>query len=323
MHRRDCPVCGADSRAPLEMVEFDEQHRYYAPANPARQRALTSAAEASAASYAMWRCGQCELEWANPMRAPNGEWYALAYSNLDLYPGARWEFDEVLGTCAPDEVVFDIGCGGGAFLKRCSERGIRGKGADFAADPVQQCVAQGLDVRQVNLDGEPRDRAEGDATVVTAFQVLEHLSDPARLFEFAGAVCAPHAALWVAIPSHRRPSRLFNKRDFLDQPPHHLTRWSDKSLAAIGQRCGWTLEEIRFEPLPLPAALWWISTHTGLYRQWFSGYAAQAGATERVVRWLQYPAALALRNTRYKAMTGFSMMGRFRRTSAQCMKASA
>ena len=317
MHPRDCPACGVVRSSALETVDLDEQHGFYAPGNSSVQQALTAAARQSAPGYAMWRCAVCNLEWADPMRAPSDGWYALAYETLDLYPGTRWEFEHVLAACSRRDTVFDIGCGSGSFLKLCWNAGICGQGADFAAEPVRKCVQAGLNVRQVNVDWDPSKFAGSNATVVTAFQVLEHLGEPARLFELASTVSAREGTLWVAVPSHRRPSRLFNERDYLDQPPHHLTRWSEESLAALGERCGWQLEELAFEPLPLSSALWWISTENGLYKRLLNGKARGASAVERMVRWMNYPAALALRGTRYRAMTGFSMLGRFRRSPAK------
>lgn len=314
MHRKSCPACGVVRGTALEIVDLNEQHELYAPRDPSQQQALTEAARQAASGYAMWRCGGCDLEWADPMRAPGDSWYALAYESLDLYPGTRWEFEHVLGTCSRGDTVFDIGCGSGSFLKLCSAAGLASRGADFAAEPVRRCLQQGLDVRQVNVDWDTRQFAGAGAKVITAFQVLEHLSEPGQLFDFASAVSTPDGVLWVAVPSNRRPSRLFNERDYLDQPPHHLTRWSDKSLAALGESRGWALEKLVFEPLPLPTALWWISTENSLYKRLLNGKARRASAAERVVRWLNYPAALALRGTRYRGMTGFSMLGRFRRS---------
>lgn len=313
MHRRNCPACGVVGGAALETIDLEEQHVLYAPRNMPRQQALTAAAKESAPGYAMWRCGGCELEWSDPMRAPGGKWYGLAYEALDLYPRTRWEFERVISASPRAATVFDIGCGNGAFLKRCASVGIASRGVDFSAEAVHQCVRDGLDVSRVDVGLDLSSFAGVNATVITAFQVLEHLSDPASLFECARAVSAEQAVLWVAVPSNRRPERIFNERDYLDQPPHHLTRWSRKSLAALGEKCGWTLEEVLFEPITLSAALWWISTGNGTYKRLLGRRARAASSAERMVRWIHYPAAFALRQTRYRSMSGFSMLGRFRR----------
>jgi hypothetical protein len=40
---------------------------------------LTRFARQSSDGYEMRRCQECGLEWASPMKAPNADWYELAY----------------------------------------------------------------------------------------------------------------------------------------------------------------------------------------------------------------------------------------------------
>jgi len=250
------------------------------------------------------------------MRAPDFEWYDLAYSTLSLYPGSRWEFDVVTAQCRTSDRVFDIGCGDGAFLQQCRQKGLHATGADFASGPVNTCRRQGLEVELIDLQGgSPRGQVP-DATVVTAFQVLEHLADPGHLFEFAASVSTADAGLWVAIPSDRRPSRVLGERDYLDQPPHHLTRWNADALRSVGDRHGWLLDSVCYEPLPRSTALWWIATRSDAYKRAVGGAAGQRRSTERLVRWAQYPAAWFRRATRFRDVAGFSMLGRFRKRPA-------
>ena len=90
--------------------------------------------------------------------------------------------------------------------------------------------------------------------------MLEHLDDPVRIFEYAGKTATKDTVLWIAVPSHFRPSRTFGLTDFLDQPPHHMTRWNKKSLKEIGRRANWSLDEIYYEPISMKASCWWITT---------------------------------------------------------------
>jgi SAM-dependent methyltransferase len=307
-----CPVCDSVTSTALEAIDLVTQHESYAPRDRARQQLLGKAAQAIAPRYLMRRCAHCGLEWADPMQAPSEEWYRLAYSSLDLYPQARWEFDYVLKCAGTGDVILDVGCGTGAFLRRCAAAGITARGADFSAQSVGSCRAAGLDVEQIDLDASSGIEETPRASVVTAFQVLEHLSRPQKLLELAHASSLPSAILWVAVPSDSRPSRAFGERDFLDQPPHHLTRWSRAALAVAGARCGWRLDSLFFEPLSLSAALWSITVRSGFYRRTATeGLRRSLPNAERALRLLHAPAALALRTTRFRAMSGFSMLARF------------
>lgn len=256
-------------------------------------------------------CCSCALEWASPMNAPDADWYELAYRVLDLYPEGRWEFERVLASCGSTERIFDIGCGDGAFLRRCAAAGIVCRGGEFAPASVNRALQAGLPVRLMDLDRTPAGQDQGDATVVTAFQVLEHLGRPEALFEQATAMSAPGASLWVGVPSRRRPSRTFGERDILDQPPHHLTRWSEAALRQIGGRNGWRLLSIDFEPLPLRSALWWMTTRTSLYRTLAAAGGQKSRILEAAARMLGTPLALAQRLTVRRHMTGFTMLARF------------
>src|ERR1700722_17880032 len=108
--RTKCPACGNDRLNPLEKIDLPEQHQKYAPAYPATSKCLTEEAQKSAPSYQMFRCVDCGLEFAWPMRSPNAEWYALAYQVLDLYPQTRWEFQACLKAFSRDDKVFEFGC---------------------------------------------------------------------------------------------------------------------------------------------------------------------------------------------------------------------
>jgi SAM-dependent methyltransferase len=298
---------------PLERIDLVEQHRKYAPNDSGLQHKLTVAAQRSAVGYVMHSCESCGLEWATPMSAPGEDWYSLAYQHMNLYPDTRWEFEYVLAACPPDAVVFDIGCGGGAFLRRCTAAGIHAEGADFSQASIDACVREGLHARRLDLSMHI-ERNERTANVVTAFQTIEHLSKPRTLFELASTVSRRNAMLWVGVPSPRRPSRIFGESDYLDEPPHHLTRWTETALRTAGERSGWKLEQTMFEPLALAAALWCISTRTRLYQLVRGTSPGLLDSTrERLARLLHSPLALLQRLTVYRSMTGFSMLACFRK----------
>src|SRR5262249_36463927 len=123
-------------------------------------------------------------------------------------------------------------------------------GADFSRSAVEACRASGLEAKVVDLSGGPAAaETSGHLNVIVAFQVLEHLDQAASLMTFARQWAAPNATLWVAIPSDRRPSRFYGERDYLDQPPHHMTRWTEPALAAIANGTGWEMVRVIHEPI--------------------------------------------------------------------------
>lgn len=146
---------------------------------------------------------------------------------------------------------------------------------------------------------------------MAAFHFLEHLDRRATLFEQATARALPSSHLWVSVSGDRRPSRFFGERDFLDQPPHHMTRWTFDSFRKIGSRHGRRLWETFYEPITLRAALWSISASSTMYRRWKTAGKPQNPTAERIFRAFILPATILRPLTIDRRMTGFSMLAHF------------
>ena len=70
-----------------------------------------------------------------------------------------------------------------------------------------------------------------EPSVITMFEVLEHLPDPA---EFLAEIRQRFSTstFILSVPSPRRWTKAGNHRDAADYPPNHLTRWNSAELAA-------------------------------------------------------------------------------------------
>lgn len=306
-----CPACRHPASQPLETIHLAQQHSSYS-GDAATQQALTTAAEIPGNAYRMLKCASCGLEFAHPQQAPTARWYELVYQVLALYPARRWEFDYILPTLRPQDTVGEIGCGSGEFLKRCRDAGLQASGVDFSTTAVAACLASGLDAHVLDLTGTVPDFMTGrDRHVLVAFQVLEHLDDPGSLFALAAQWSAPAAKLWVAVPSNRRPSRLFGEEDYLDQPPHHMARWTELALAAIAQQTGWHLTRVIYEPMGLGAKVWWVSTRMTLYKICERQGALKFAILERLLRVLLAPFALIRLCSLDESMSGHSMLAEY------------
>jgi 2-polyprenyl-3-methyl-5-hydroxy-6-metoxy-1,4-benzoquinol methylase len=305
-----CPSCAGESLQLLESIDVAKQHEFYAPDNPAVQANLTAALQNVSLSYQMVRCTACTLEFSLPLSAPPAEWYGVAYRALNLYPSERWEFNEVLDRISKTGGnLFEIGCGSGSFLEQCRAKGISAQGIDFAPDAVQECARKGLDVALATL-AEPSPSNLGMTFKhISAFHVLEHLDNPKSLFELASNVAAPDAHLWIAVPAEHRPSRRFGDSDFLDQPPHHMTRWNAEAFSMIGKSTIWKLAEVTYEPVSLTSALWSISVASSVYKN--SKAKTRSKLLERALRVALLPYAIAKRLTSQRQLTGFSILAHF------------
>ncbi len=308
-----CPACGASGAKPQATLEVDKQHATYFPNRPDIAARLSSALALRA--YQLMACGTCGLVFAAPMTSPGSAWYALAYEAWNVKPEHRWEYDAVLAKLGPAERVYEIGCGTGAFLLACRQQQIAASGVDFWPDAIARCRDAGLEasVAEVSMGETPP--PSSPASAIASFHVLEHLQEPRELFRHAATAARDGAALWISVPSYRRPNRLLGYREPMDEPPHHLTQWTDAAFAAIGRPYGWELSDVWFEPFSLRGGLFAVASHFRLYqvletRQWLG-----VRRVEQAVRALLYPvAAWRLRqHPERPRMTGLSMLVRYRR----------
>jgi len=305
-----CPACGSADASPLEQLRARRQHLAYAGGDAVAARRLDQALGDAIALYRMHRCRRCGLEFADPAAAAPEGWYAELYALLDLYPAARWEYARVIEALDARDAVIDSGCGAGRFLLAARGRARATLGFDFSARSVQAARDNGVDARQLDLDGRHRGGPLPlAADHVVAFHVLEHLAQPESLFAFAGAAAAAGGRLWVAVPSDRRASRVYGESDALDAPPHHLTRWTEAALRDIGRRNGWTLVRHLYEPLPTRTAVWEATRRTPL----FVRLRPRSRASQWLLRRLLAAAVWGLGRHRSAAASGFSMLACYRR----------
>ncbi len=307
MNNIKCPACHGDSLVFLESVGLEEQHAKYAPGSEVVQRRLCEeAGKAAPFGYRMQLCRGCGLEFANPLKAPNADWYGHAYATLSLYPSIRWEYVTTLKRMVPGGSVLDVGCGSGYYLQLCGRAGIKASGVDFAIDAVQSCRAAGLDVALLDVT-EKAQNENREFDYITAFHVLEHMESPVGLFKYAERFGEKGTRFYVSIPGQYRASRYYKELDFLDQPPHHMSRWTEQSLRKVANSTRWRCLSVEHEALSYWIKLWQISRRTKFYLN-LTRSLRSFTIMDKVARVLLLPYAIWTAGTKHRRMTGFSML---------------
>lgn len=214
-------------------------------------------------SYKWWDCPACGVAFVTPFKNPGAEFYA---DYADLYPHEAQtetdpmdpEFDECLDSLGPGagRALLDIGCGGGGFLYRAKERGFSVSGLDFNEKRLK-LVRETLGVDTLYHGGLPEfAAAHPDARfdVVTLFQVIEHLDEPAQWLKAVRGLLKPGGKFFIGTPNRDRTFNPFQGpgMDQVDNPPNHLTRWRASSLKRFVEGCGFRAVEIKSLGVPLP-----------------------------------------------------------------------
>ena len=243
---RTCPLCGYDgSTKVLTEQQLDEAavSRY----------TFSARKEPDSMRYKMVICSHCDLAYANPI--PDMRWLSDNYVNAGFDAGeeSKWAannhsrlLDKVLSRLPDRDGALDIGTGDGAFLDVLLQRGFENvEGLEPSIEPIREASdeVKGLIVRDFF---ETRNYESSRFSIVTCFQVLEHIHDILplarsvyRILKPGGCfltICHDYRALTARLLKHRSPIfdiehlQLFSKTSL-----EYLLETSGYQQSAIGR----------------------------------------------------------------------------------------
>ena len=216
-------------------------------------------------SLTLYRCPDTDLKFFGPGDlADPPQFYADLYSvSQELYQEAKWEFAYAAKLLSDAGAVLDVGCGGGDFLAQLNDGKRRLAGLDTSSYSKQRCAEKGIDVH-AELIGDHADRNEGAYDAVTAFQVLEHVSDPLAFVKDCLKALKPGGRLIISTPNNQSFLRYAGLLP-LDSSPHHVTRWGRASLEALCKLTPMSLLRIDKEPLQKMNYRWYQAVYEDRY----------------------------------------------------------
>ncbi|MEO1552985.1 MAG: class I SAM-dependent methyltransferase [Pseudomonadota bacterium] len=181
------------------------------------------------------------------------------------HPTRKLEHVHAATLTQPGDLVLDIGAGNGDFSAYLSRVEYIGLEQDRAA--VDAAIAHGRDLRHLSIGAWLASEPTRKADIVTAFQVLEHVSDPQAFLAALNRCLAPGGSIVIGVPDAE--SYVTRVPDLmLNAPPHHVTWWTEASLRANLAQAGLDVIDVkRFGVEPWEYQLWWMAT----FASWMSG----------------------------------------------------
>lgn len=154
----------------------------------------------------------------------------------------------VLSKSAVSGRLLDIGCSAGHFLDHARSAGFACSGVEFSPNSAQFARDHfGFNVHTGDIHGLSDDGELFD--VITMFDVIEHVLNPSAEMATIYARLKPGGLFLVSTPNidglFPQASLAFAK--LLDhwphiEPPHHLYQFSTKTLSAMLQKTGFSVE---------------------------------------------------------------------------------
>ena len=193
--------------------------------------------------YIEFLCSHCDHTYFKSERGITAKDYENSDKYADYYTGTPpflWYHKKALNAvqALPKESrVLDFGCYDGFFVKRMMDNQINAFGCDWNSKALEAGGKRFNIANRLGHDGE------GVYDAVVALEVIEHFEDPNVFMEVASKLLTKGGSLFLSCPNKNavyRPST--------DQPPHHFSRFSTKSLATIVTRYGFevTRQEVEY-----------------------------------------------------------------------------
>ncbi len=238
----------------------------------------------------MWtlvECLRCGLQFFDPLRHPGASYYFDTYSVFRdaarRFYAPGWNHRQFLAepphSVRHGHTLLDVGCGPGTFLAEARALGYQILGVDINAAALQQATTlHGLTPDQLfagALEDWIATFPERRVDVVTAFEVLEHLEDPGGFLRAAHRALTTGGFLALSVPNR---DRLLLRREWSDQPPHHLTRWSEGALCRALETHGFSVLRVATQSVTARGSIHHLLDGSALSQSWHAARARAAGA---------------------------------------------
>lgn len=191
--------------------------------------------------YKLYNCRKCELQWWEPRKIiPEFYEFEGEKSYAIFHLGVRKNIEEnhkMFFEFFPIKSgrLLDIGCGDGVFLEHAKNLGFDVWGIDFDSKSIRVCQEKrGLEntfVKSLYEFARYCNSNNLKFDIITFFEVLEHQDDPVKFFDAVKSILNPGGWIAGSVPNSESILIKWNRRCFSgDFPPHHLLRFSQKSL---------------------------------------------------------------------------------------------
>jgi 2-polyprenyl-3-methyl-5-hydroxy-6-metoxy-1,4-benzoquinol methylase len=190
-------------------------------------------------------CDNCGLRFYDPQVAGDEQFYRSLQKFDWYYRRDKEEYEVAAGYIKPNDRVLDVGCGQGEFKKYVP--GASFTGLEFSSDAISKGTANGCHILNESIEDHSKINA-GKYDVVATFQVLEHVTKIADFVKSCAECVKPGGYLIIAVPSEESYLR-FGTNSLLNMPPHHISRWQDKTLASVAKLINFQVREIRHDNL--------------------------------------------------------------------------
>jgi SAM-dependent methyltransferase len=163
--------------------------------------------------------------------------FSDTYFRNHVHPVQREKLDHILSYCRAGRLL-DVGCGVGFFVREASDAGFHAEGIEWSERAVEAGKQQW---NLVLAAGSflAHDFGAEQFDVVTLWQVLEHLENPALALKKVRSLVRKGGIVVIAVPNFASvQATLFRRRWYHLDIPRHLFHFTPQALSRLLEQEG-------------------------------------------------------------------------------------
>lgn len=243
----NCLLCNSDSLSPIAMVDSQLIAKKYKKYYNADVSYLFNTE-----TIELIKCNHCDLRFFTPLVSGDEYFYKVLQKSSNYYRESKEEYLFAGEIIKKGNIILDVGCGNGTFKKFVP--GCDFTGLEFSPDAIEAGIKNGVYILNESIQGHAV-LNKNKYDFVTAFQVLEHVTEVATFIKSCADCVKPGGHLIIAVPSEESYLH-FSVNSILNMPPHHISRWTDSALQYIASLINFEFVQIyhdSMDPLHLNA----------------------------------------------------------------------
>jgi 2-polyprenyl-3-methyl-5-hydroxy-6-metoxy-1,4-benzoquinol methylase len=270
-----CPVCGSNLYPIGDVYTLDQLLDLWKPVVFSED--IIKEHRVQSDYTQKYHCSHCELDIFLPIITGTPNFYKELQldKNFGYYQDIKWEFFESEKDVYGSGSLIEIGCGIGNYLEYIRNICLNIWGVEYNETAIQCAREKGLNIIHVD---EEMDLKRESFDVATSFHVLEHVNDPYGFVQNMMRWIKPGGKMCISVPNQDGPVKYITPCQS-NMPPHHITRWRERTFKVLASKLNLKIDRITYEPLLL-------SNHSYYSYYWVNSFISGDSILSKSMRFI-------------------------------------